>query len=39
MKHVARIGDVMRNSLSERRRCEKSLRRLDEVYFNIDIKK
>jgi len=32
MKHVARIGDVMHNSLSERRRCDKSLHRLDEVY-------
>ena len=38
MKHVARIGDVMCNSLSERRRSEKSLRRFDAVYFNIDIK-
>jgi len=39
MKLVARIGDVMRNSLSERPRCEKSLRRLDEIYYKIDIKK
>ena len=32
MKHVAIAGAVMRNSLSERRRCEKSLQMLDEVY-------
>ena len=39
MKHVARIGDLMRNSLSKRRRCEKSLQRFDEVYFNKDMEK
>jgi len=35
----ARIGDVMRNSLSERYRCEKPLRSLYVIYFNVDMEK